>query len=397
MVVDSGSFAQRFSFRNPNSATINISPKYFPAVFTTQAVAFNCPLFTIAPNGDRTFNSLREMCPALAAGSQFGYLYTYEVDAANMPYSAYSRVSNPQGNGFSVEAFPAHTFTAAEATITGVRRLAAAGGAPAFQTNCFIGVLNDFTGPSNPANDFFVSVYNGEGAQVGATTSFQIEAGKLIRLLDVFAAVGAPAGNYDNARVRIRESGTGEPGVMSFCTVQDNSSFGADFRIGKQEEGASDEELDLNIGGQDDHVLRDSFINTDVTTSYAKRPFTLLTGGSRHNTHVMYFRHPDWVQCELINPATGVRALPVYGLEMRMLDKDGATVLAGGSNSTGWGELYLGDKTDRANGVNTRYIIEVENNAANDGADIPYSLHCRSGSGHSLGDIIEYNVGLEQF
>ena len=240
MVVDSGSFAQRFSFRNPNSATINISPKYFPAVFTTQAVAFNCPLFTIAPNGDRTFNSLREMCPALAAGSQFGYLYTYEVDAANMPYSAYSRVSNPQGNGFSVEAFPAHTFTAAEATITGVRRLAAAGGAPAFQTNCFIGVLNDFTGPSNPANDFFVSVYNGEGAQVGATTSFQIEAGKLIRLLDVFAAVGAPAGNYDNARVRIRESGTGEPGVMSFCTVQDNSGFGADFRIGKQEEGASD-------------------------------------------------------------------------------------------------------------------------------------------------------------
>lgn len=144
-------------------------------------------------------------------------------------------------------------------------------------------------------------------------------------------------------------------------------------------------------------MLRDSFINTDVTTSYAKRPFTLLTGGSRHNTHVMYFRHPDWVQCELINPATGVRALPVYGLEMRMLDKDGATVLAGGSNSTGWGELYLGDKTDRANGVNTRYIIEVENNAANDGADIPYSLHCRSGSGHSLGDIIEYNVGLEQF
>lgn len=398
VVVDSASFAQRFTFRNPNAATINISPSYFPAIGTTQAAAFNCPAFTIAAGSDRTFASLRDMCPALAAGSQFGYLYTYEVDATNMPYSAFSRVANPQGNGFSVEAFPAHTFTAADATVAGVRRLAASGGAPAFQTNCFVGVVNDLTGPANPANTISVSVYNSAGVQVGATTPFPLLAGKLTRLLDVFAAVGAPAGNYDNARVFFHEDGTGEPGVMAFCTVQDNTSFGADFRIAKQEDGYSDTESTFNIGTQDDHVLRDSSINSDVTTSYtASRPFTILTGGSRHNTHVMYFRHPDWVQCEVINPTTGVRALQAYGLEMRMLAKDGTTVIAGGNDSTGWGETYLGDKTDRDNGNNTRYTIEVENNGLNNGPDIPYRLHCRSGSGHTLGDIIEYNVADENF
>ena len=77
--------------------------------------------------------------------SQFGYLYTYEINSANLPYAGFSRVSNFAGNGFSVEAFPAHTFTSAYSRVMGIRRLVAAGGAPPYQTNCFVGNLVDYT------------------------------------------------------------------------------------------------------------------------------------------------------------------------------------------------------------------------------------------------------------
>ena len=140
-------------------------------------------------------------------------------------------------------------------------------------------------------------------------------------------------------------------------------------------------------------------MDSDLPTSYfpSGRPFKILSGGSRHNVHAFYFRHPDWVQCELIDPATGVRALAAYGLEMRMIASDGVSVIAGGDNSTGWGKLYLGDKTDRDDGNNTRYTIEVENTGANTGPDLPYALHCQSGSGHTLGEMTEYNVSSEHF
>ena len=398
VVVDTASFTQRFTFRNPNATTIHISPSYYPGTGTAQATPLSCSTFTIAANSDRTFTSLRSICGALAVGSNFGFLYTYETDATNMPYAGFSRVANPQGNGFSVEAFPAHTFTAAETAVAGVRRLAASGGNPAFQTNCFVANLNDITPPGAPVNSTVaVRAYNSSNVQVGSTTNVVLSAGKLTRMLDVFDYVGAPAGNYDNARVTFEESGTGEPGIMAFCTVQANTSYGADFRIAKQEEGFSDALGGFYVGAQDDHVLRNSTVSSDVTTTYGTRTFKLLTGGSRHNTHIMYFRHPDWVQCEVIDPATGVRALSGYGLEMRMVASDGVTVVAGGNGSTGWGETYLGDKTDRDNGVNSRYTIEVENSSGNLGPDLPYRLHCQSGSGHTVGEMVEYGVADEDF
>lgn len=399
VVVDTAAFAQRFTFRNPNSTILSVSPTYYPAEGTSQGVALGCPTFLVAAGGDITFSSLRSLCPALAAGSQFGFLYTYEVNTANMPYSAFSRVANPQGNGFSVEAFAANEFTAAELSVTGLRRLAATASNPAFQTNCFVGNLNDYTPPGAPVTSTItLTLTTASGTAIGSATNYNLVAGKITRLLDVFAAVGAPAGDYDNVRAHFSEGGTGEPGIIAFCTVQDNSSFGADFRIAKQEEGFSDALGGFRIGPQDDHVIRDSTVSNDGPTSYfpAGRPFTLLTGGARHNTHLIYFHHPDWTQCELINPATGVRALSAYGLEMRLLSSDG-TVLNGGNDVQGWGEMYMGDKTDRDNGVNTRYTIEVENSGANLGADIPYYLHCRSGSGHSLGEIVEYNVASQKF
>jgi hypothetical protein len=394
VVVDSSTFTQRFFFRNPNNVTVTIVPRFVPGEGTAQASgagAIDCPAFDVLALQEVVVDSLRDMCPAMAAGSGFGFLYTYETNPSNLPYAGYSRVSNNAGNGFSVEAFPAHTFTSSDTSVTGLRRLAATASSPAFQSNCFIANLNDFTAPGGPPTVTSVDygLYTSDGSFIAGST-VDLEPGRLTRLLDVFGAAGAPAGDYNNASIYFQEFGGGEPGLMTFCTVQDNTSFGADFRIGKQEFGFSDAEGQFNVGGQDDHVLRDSTISADILG----RPFE-IPAAVVSNTHVMYFRHPDRVQCEIIDPATGVRADAAYGLEMRLLDKNGA-VVAGGNEVYGFGEVYLGDKTDRANGNNTRYTIQVESTETNTGAVRPYRLHCQSGSGHTLGDLIEV-AGPDRF
>jgi hypothetical protein len=405
VVVDTGSFAQRFTFKNPNAVAIHIVPRYLPGTATATATAFTCPTITVNANAIKTFASLRDMCPALALGSNFGFLSMYENDLAlNLPFAAFSRVANPQGNGFSVEAFPAHTFTSADSVVAGVRRLAASGANPAFQTNCFVANMYEHGAQRGVTTSTYVTVRDSAGTQIGVTKDFPLAAGKLTRLSDIFASVDAPAGDYDNASVNFEEVGDDEPGLISFCTVQDNTSFGADFRIAKQEDGGATFAQFASVGSHDAHVSRNNSPSQDMPLSPAFGGVTAITrtfsipasAGSGANTHVMYFRNPDWIFCEIINPATGERALPAYGLEMRMLAEDGLTLIAGGGDKQGFGPVYLGDKTIRNAGSNTRYAIEVEDAGGNDLAR-PYRLHCQSGSGHTGGDIVRYNEATDRF
>ena len=54
VVVDTASFTQRFNFRNPNDATISVTPKYYPGTGTSQApTALTCPAFNIAAGKHR--------------------------------------------------------------------------------------------------------------------------------------------------------------------------------------------------------------------------------------------------------------------------------------------------------------------------------------------------------
>ena len=394
VVVDTASFTQRFNFRNPNDVQVSITPKYYPAQGTSSGI-LTCPDIVIQGGKTATFTSLRQICPSLAAGSQFGFLYTSELSPSSLPYAGFSRVANPQGNGFSVEAFPAHTFTSADSVINGLRRRAASGPNPAFQTNCFIGNLNEVTasGPSTTPVEY--TLYNSASTVIGSGT-VNLAPGAYVRLLDVFAAGGAALGDYDDAQMKVVELNNnvdlGEPGIISFCTVQDNTSFGADFRIAKQEVGNGGMAYPGDsLGAQDNHVARETLVDADAVG----RAFEIGTGASA-NTHVIYFRHPDYVQCEVINPSTGLRAVAGYGLEIRLLDPDGV-VVAGGDNITGWSDVFLGDKTERNGGANTRYTVEGEDSQVNTGAVRAYTLHCRSGSGHTLGDLIRYKESIGRF
>jgi hypothetical protein len=393
VVVDSGVFTQSFVFKNPDPANaVTVSTIYFPADGTSQAVNMGCSSIVIPAGGQKVYNSLRAICPTLAAGNQFGFLYTAITGATHGLYAGYSRASNSAGLGFSVEAFPAHTFTSADTIVTGLRRRAASGSSPAFQTNCFVGNLHDVTPSQHINSTVDYTLYSAAGATLG-TGSLQLTPGRLIRLLDVFTAAGAPAGDHEDAYVVFREDGTGEPSLMTFCTVQDNTNYGADFRIGKQFRGWGTQYS--GYGAQDDHVSRDTTVASDIkmTGDTTARAFSIPASASA-NTHVVYFRHPDYVACEIINPATNARALPAYGLELRLRDQYLVTV-AGGAGIQGFSRVFLGDKTDRNNGANARYTIEVESGTVNTTAVRPYKLHCQSGSGHTLGDIVKFNTAAQ--
>lgn len=394
-VAHTPSFTQRFSFHNPDLlSAVTVTPKYFPSNGTTQAPnRIDCPSFDIQPGKTFTFTTLLQMCPtlatALATGSQFGFLYTSST--GSRPYSGFSRAATPQGNGFTVEAFPASTFTSADTFVNGIRRSAATPSAPAYQTNCFFANLNEVT-PAGTATTIHYTLYNSGSAVIGSG-DVVLSPGQHVRLLDIFAAGGAPLVDYLDASIRFEELNPNEePSLMTFCTTQESTTLGADFRIAKQEVGAGGLGYPGDvIGSQDNHVSRETLVSADGVG----RNFEIGTGASG-NTHVMYFRHPDYQQCELINPGNGLRALPNHGLEMRLLDQDGL-VVSGGDGSTGWSDTYMGDKNDRNGGSNSRYTIEVESNEQNTGAVRSYRIHCRSGSGHSLGDIIRYKETVNRF
>src|SRR5206468_165838 len=102
------------------------------------------------------------------------------------------------------------------------RRAAAA---PGFQSNCFIGAMGEAVGVDLELDD-------ADGLLI-ATAHYDLTANQFVRLLDVFSALGAPAGDYANMRAQFTQNSTGHPTYLGFCTVQNNTSFDADFRVAK--------------------------------------------------------------------------------------------------------------------------------------------------------------------
>lgn len=380
IVADTATYAQRFHFRAVYPwETTEVSVMYYPADGTAQVGPVTCQTFEMTNAGERRFSSLRDLCPSLSPGSAFGTLVAR--NSSGQPFAAASRVNSAAGIGFAIEAFPASDFTTAKTAVTGLRRLAAQGGSPAFQSNCFVGRLAEFAPVGAPAtNKVTLRVSDASGALLGMT-ELEVNPGQLIRLLDVFAAVGNPSGNIDDAVATFETAEETGAGLISFCTVQDNTHFGADFRIAKQELSW----YGRILAAQDETAMRWSWSTNEdpIDAQVIGATFAIPAGASR-NVHVMYFRHPDNVGCAL-NDLEGRSLGAAYGLEMRMrvLDSDGWRVLAGGNDSTAFFDVYLGDKPRHGGGANTSYQIEVESNGLDDGAPRPYQIACLSGSGHT--------------
>jgi hypothetical protein len=396
LVVDTGSFTQQFNFTTPNAFPVTVKVRFFPGddgAGNPIGPPMNCPNFVIPAQGLYTSNSLRTLCPGIVAPNTFGFVQLEAAESSDGMYgdipvfAAFSRASNPSGDGFTVESFPASTFTSATTVVTGLRRTIATDTSPAYQTNCFIGnmVPYDTENPGSSSTAFY-SIRNNNTTYSGQVT---LAPGRMKRFLDIFAAAGLPAGDYNNLAIVFQNSNSiannNRNGLMTYCTVQDNGTYGADFRIGKQAFGT------MGIASNDGMAAREWSGKVDA----AGRAFEIGPGNSA-NTHVVYFKHPDRVQCELLNPTTGARLTAAAGLEIRAFGPEHVES-AGGDGQTGTGLIFLGDKADH-NGFNNRYTIEVESNEQNTAATRPYSLYCASGSGNTFGyDIIEYQKAIDRF
>jgi hypothetical protein len=389
VAVDSGSFTQRFNFSTPNGFPVTVHARFFPGTGTAQAATgtVTCNDVVIPAGGAVAVPSLRALCPSLVAGSAFGLLALKSADSSDGMYSdipvfaAYSRVSNPQGNGFSVEAFASNVFTSATTRIEGLRRRAATVDSPAFQTNCFLGQMPRTAGASVTKR----VNYQLKGGQATWAGYVDVGPGQLVRLLDVFAAAGAPAGDQEDATLVIDPSDTGGwQGIVAFCTVQDNTSFGADFRIAKTGYGL------YGLASEEGTAAREIARKADPY----ERPFEIGPGSSA-NTHVVYFRNPDTVQCRLLDPVSGVPLGPSSGLEMRLYNI--LSLEAGGNGQTGTGLVQLGDKMQLPVSDN-RYYIEVESNETHAMSSRAYRLYCASGSGNTSGyDLVRYQEPIDRF
>jgi hypothetical protein len=136
-------------------------------------------------------------------------------------------VQTPSGNGFSVEGIFDPPSCGTVRDVLGLVRQAAA---PTYQSNCFVQNRESRNGR------VVVTLATGNGQSIAANIE-DLQPGEMIRLLDVFATLGAPDGDYDNVRASfesITPLGGGYPVNFSAgCTVQNNTSFDADFRIAK--------------------------------------------------------------------------------------------------------------------------------------------------------------------
>ena len=229
VIAQTSSYGSEVTAYNPNGGAITVNVSFYDAQNTATPGAQPCTPLSIGAGASVEF-SLPGQC-ALPTGANFGLLVMAEATGTQRFYG-YVRTQNPQGIGFSTEGFPIENFNDQLQHAVGLKRVAASGGLPAYQTNCFVATLGD-------AVNYELRLYDGAtNTQLGSTLSGSLQPWQQYRYLDAFSAVGAPAGDLTNVRAQFTNLTGSNKKLIGFCTVQDNTSFSADFRIAKSYGGA---------------------------------------------------------------------------------------------------------------------------------------------------------------
>lgn len=323
--------------------------------------------------------TLASQC-GLGAGKHFGMIILSDNAAQSLgTFFAYSRTQNPQAIGFSVEAVTAGGASAQSQRAIGLKRVAAP---IAFQTNCFVGSFG------KPVN-YRMLLVDSSGAQIGTVITGSLAPYQLIRYLDIFAAAGVASGDFTNATARTLSNNPQSAGdndfpiFVSFCTVQDNASFGADFRIGKSFE-AFDQSYDRNNIG---------CTPTNGCTSYDYA----ITDVTKKDVFALFVRPPDHLQCflssdrltdlemQLREPDTVPAPLSYYPPGSAAFTRGPGPVVAGGNDLTGFYYETGPDIVRVSDGAVLRDFWSLEVSAREllpaPTTPIPYSINCLSGNG----------------
>jgi hypothetical protein len=224
VIAQTASFGSEVTVFNPNAATITVTPVFYDAQNTATPGPKACTSVSLGTNVTKAF-TVATQC-ALPAGSNFGLLVLTESTGTQRFYG-YARTQTPLGVGFSTEGFPIENFNDQLQHAIGLKRVAASGGLPANQTNCFVATLGD-------AVNYELRLFDGTtNAQLGSTLSGTLAAFQQYRYLDVFALAGVAAGDKTNVRAQFTNLTGSKKKLIGFCTVQENAIFSADFRIAK--------------------------------------------------------------------------------------------------------------------------------------------------------------------
>ena len=372
VVAQTVSYTTEVFVRNPNAGSMTIAVRFYEAKTSATPGLRTCNNVTLA-TGVTTSFTLAGQC-TLTATSHHGMLVLEDLSVPKTnPFFAFSRTQTPGGNGFSVEAFPAGNFSGQAAGVLGLKRQAAA---PIYQTNCFVGALGE-------AVNYSITLFDGtSGAQIGVPVTGSLLPYEMERTLDIFAAAGASAGDHVNARASFNNTNSGEPAFVAFCTVQESTFFGADFRIAKSTDSEDRRQKRLTCYSQDT-------CGTAITGAGA----TAITDVTRKNIHSMFVVPPDFISCTLVSARLADLEMQVRGpggdVFLSSLFPGGVGFDSGGSNKTSF-YIFTGDRNTYSavngnDGQTSRVFIDVSfREGGNSTVPIEYGITCNSGNGVSV-------------
>ena len=227
LLASTQTFTTTVTLYNPNGSDVTVGLDYFDANNIGVPGQKPCSDVLVPANGTVAF-TLASQC-TLDAGSHFGQLIAADI-AGVAEIFGYSRTENNASAGFSVEGFPSENFATDTTNVTGLQGSTIVAPPPAHQSNCFVTAEAD-------AITYDMKLFDGAtGAQIGSTVSGSLNPFEQFRYLDVFSptVANAPAAtDFSNVRAEFTRTSTGAQQMVAFCTVQDNATFGADFRIAK--------------------------------------------------------------------------------------------------------------------------------------------------------------------
>ena len=295
LLAQTGSFASEVSVYNPNGASITINPAFYDAQNTLSPGLKPCTSLVLAAGRSVEF-SVASQC-ALPAVANFGLLLLTEQTGTQRFYG-YVRTQTPQGVGFSTEGFPIENFNDQLQHATGLKHKAANGGLPAYQTNCFVTSLGD-------AISYELRLFDGAtNGQLGSTLSGSLQPFQQFRYLDVFAQAGVAAGDRTNVRAEFTNLTAANKKLIGFCTVQENTTFSADFRIAK------------SYGGTPQNAFvqgGNAFGTTALLGTTDDQPLEIHVGGGRVQRIEAHANAPSFIAGNAANTGNGNGAVTIAG------------------------------------------------------------------------------------
>jgi len=226
VLANTVTFTSTVTLYNPNGSDVTVGLDFFDANNTAVPGPKPCSDILVPANGTVAF-TLASQCTLDPTTSHFGPLIASD-NAGTSEIFGYSRTENNASAGFSIEGFPSENFATDTTNVTGLR--GSTNVAPTHQSNCFVTAQAD-------AITYDMNLFDGTtGAQIGSTVSGVLNPFEQFRYLDVFSptVANAPAAtDFSNVRAEFTRTSVGTQQMVAFCTVQDNATFGADFRIAK--------------------------------------------------------------------------------------------------------------------------------------------------------------------